>query len=95
MDNLAELRDRIIANRALQQQAQVNSKKAIGDLKSLIDSLEDEKIEKLLNLGFDVSYLKTIDFERLQEDKEYLESIKSVSTQLYESVYKYLEVQLV
>lgn len=94
MTDLSKLRDQMLEQRALQQQAKVASEKATAQLKENIKKFNDEHLEKLMQLGIDCSFINNINFTYIQEDAKYLSEVKAKFEEAASSIQQKLEEKL-
>lgn len=77
MSNLSELRDKLLAKRALQAKALEEATEAVEEFKNIQKSLTEEQIESLERYGIDIRFLRSIQSDRLLSDSDYLNDVKS------------------
>lgn len=88
--NLQKLRDKLNTERGRNEQAKLSNERALAKIKEIIDSFDAQEIVSLQEKGFDISYIKSIDFGKL-ENEEYLESLKRKNYEMAEKVSSFLE----
>lgn len=93
-NRLVEIRDRLVSQKALADSAKINNEKTVGLLKEKLALLDDASLERLQSNGFDVMWLKSIDWDKLG-DPDYMRNIKrknlEVITQIDNFLDRYLE----
>ena len=68
----SEIRDEMLRQQTIYEQSLAASAKAIDRMRTQFSEISDEDIELLREkYGIDISWIRTIDFSRVQEDKEY------------------------
>lgn len=75
-NNLSELRDKLLAKRALQARALEEAKSSVEEFKKIQSSLTEEQISALEKYGIDVRFLQNVQSDRLLTDTNYLVSVK-------------------
>ena len=75
-NDLSELRDKLLAKRALQARALEEAKSSVEEFKKIQSSLTEEQISALEKYGIDVRFLQNIQSDRLLTDTNYLASVK-------------------
>lgn len=94
--SLASLRDQLLEKRALQQQAKLESEKAINDLRALVATFNEKYNMELIRFGLDASFVKNIDYERLGVDEPYWSEVShkidDICNQLYSKLKELLNV---
>ena len=75
-NDLSELRDKLLAKRALQARALEEAKSSVGEFKKIQSSLTEEQISALEKYGIDVRFLQNVQSDRLLTDTNYLASVK-------------------
>lgn len=75
-NDLSELRDKLLAKRALQARALEEAKNSVEEFKKIQSSLTEEQISALEKYGIDVRFLQNVQSDRLLTDTNYLASIK-------------------
>lgn len=75
-NDLSELRDKLLAKRALQARALEEAKSSVEEFKKIQSSLTDEQISALEKYGIDVRFLQNVQSDRLLTDTNYLASVK-------------------
>ena len=75
-NDLSELRDKLLAKRALQARALEEAKNSVEEFKKIQSSLTEEKISALEKYGIDVRFLQNVQSDRLLTDTNYLASVK-------------------
>lgn len=92
--NLSELREQLLRQRVLNEQAEANNTKIYEQLQRVIAGLDTGTLARLEQNGFDAMFLASIDVLRLNE-AEYLKGTKEKIYSLISEVTKYLEENLV
>lgn len=92
--NLSELREQLLRQRVLNEQAEANNTKIYEQLQRVIAGLDIGTLARLEQNGFDAMFLASIDVLRLNE-AEYLKGTKEKIYSLISEVTKYLEENLV
>jgi len=72
---LKELKEKLIAERALSQSDAKNTQIAIEKVKTNIGNLTSEHLDSLKEVGVDVTLLQNVDYERLAKDQGYVDEI--------------------
>lgn len=75
-NDLSELRDKLLAKRALQARALEEAKSSVEEFKKIQSSLTEEQISALEKYGIDVRFLQNVQSDRLLTDTNYLVSVK-------------------
>lgn len=75
-NDLSELRDKLLAKRALQARALEEAKSSVEEFKKIQSSLTEEQISALEKYGIDVRFLQNVQSDRLLTDTNYLASVK-------------------
>lgn len=75
-NDLSELRDKLLAKRALQARALEEAKNSVEEFKKIQSSLTEEQISALGKYGIDVRFLQNVQSDRLLTDTNYLASVK-------------------
>lgn len=75
-NDLSELRDKLLAKRALQARALEEAKNSVEEFKKIQSSLTEEQISALEKYGIDVRFLQNVQSDRLLTDTNYLASVK-------------------
>lgn len=75
-NDLSELRDKLLAKRALQARALEEAKNSVEEFKKIQSSLTEEQISALEKHGIDVRFLQNVQSDRLLTDTNYLASVK-------------------
>lgn len=75
-NDLSELRDKLLAKRALQARALEEAKRSVEEFKKIQSSLTEEQISALEKYGIDVRFLQNVQSDRLLTDTNYLVSVK-------------------
>lgn len=75
-NDLSELRDKLLAKRALQARALEEAKNSVEEFKKIQSSLTEERISALEKYGIDVRFLQNVQSDRLLTDTNYLASVK-------------------
>lgn len=76
-----EIKEKLIAAKAIHDREVEEAKQSILVIKSNIDSITDDEFEYLEKSGYDMSLLKNIDYGALYQDESYRQSIfDSVNT---------------
>lgn len=75
-NGLSELRDKLLAKRALQARALEEAKNSVEEFKKIQSSLTEEQISALEKYGIDVRFLQNVQSDRLLTDTNYLASVK-------------------
>ena len=75
-NDLSELRDKLLAKRALQARALEEAKSSVEEFKKIQSSLTEEQLSALEKYGIDARFLQNVQPERLLVDPNYLASIK-------------------
>lgn len=75
-NDLSELRDKLLAERALQARALEEAKNSVEEFKKIQSSLTEEQISALEKYGIDVRFLQNVQSDRLLTDTNYLASVK-------------------
>lgn len=75
-NDLSELRDKLLAKRALQARALEEAKSSVEEFKKIQSSLSEEQISALEKYGIDVRFLQNVQSDRLLTDTNYLASVK-------------------
>lgn len=75
-NDLSELRDKLLAKRALQARALEEAKNSVEEFKKIQSSLTEEQIYALEKYGIDVRFLQNVQSDRLLTDTNYLASVK-------------------
>lgn len=75
-NDLSELRDKLLAKRALQARALEEAKNSVEEFKKIQSSLTEEQISALEKYGIDVRFLQNVRSDRLLTDTNYLASVK-------------------
>lgn len=75
-NDLSELRDKLLAKRALQARALEEAKNSVEEFKKIQSSLTEEQISALEKYGIDVRFLQNVQSDRLLTDTDYLASVK-------------------
>ena len=75
-NDLSELRDKLLAKRALQARALEEAKNSVEEFKMIQSSLTEEQISALEKYGIDVRFLQNVQSDRLLTDTNYLASVK-------------------
>lgn len=75
-NDLSELRDKLLAKRALQARALEEAKNSVEEFKTIQSSLTEEQISALEKYGIDVRFLQNVQSDRLLTDTNYLASVK-------------------
>lgn len=75
-NDLSELRDKLLAKRALQARALEEAKSSVEEFKKIQSSLTEEQISALEKYGIDVRFLQNVQSDRLLIDTNYLASVK-------------------
>lgn len=84
---LKELKEKLIAERALSQSDAKNTQVAIEKFKTNIGNLTPEHLEALKTIGVDTTLLQNVDYERLAKDQEYVDSIVGQFDSLCDQTY--------
>lgn len=72
---LKDLKEKLIAERALSQSDAKNTQIAIEKVKTNIGNLTPEHLASLQEVGVDTTLLQNVDYERLAKDQEYVDKI--------------------
>lgn len=72
---LKELKEKLIAERALSQSDAQNTQIAIEKVKTNIGNLTPEHLASLQEVGVDVTLLQNVDYDRLAKDQKYVDKI--------------------
>lgn len=75
-NDLSELRDKLLAKRALQARALEEAKSSVEEFKKIQSSLTEEQISALEKYGIDVRFLQNVQSDRLLTDTNYLALVK-------------------
>lgn len=75
-NDLSELRDKLLAKRALQARTLEEAKNSVEEFKKIQSSLTEEQISALEKYGIDVRFLQNVQSDRLLTDTNYLASVK-------------------
>lgn len=75
-NDLSELRDKLLAKRALQARVLEEAKSSVEEFKKIQSSLTEEQISALEKYGIDVRFLQNVQSDRLLTDTNYLASVK-------------------
>lgn len=75
-NDLSELRDKLLAKRALQARALEEAESSVEEFKKIQSSLTEEQISALEKYGIDVRFLQNVQSDRLLTDTNYLASVK-------------------
>lgn len=75
-NDLSELRDKLLAKRALQARALEEAKSSAEEFKKIQSSLTEEQISALEKYGIDIRFLQNVQSDRLLTDTNYLASVK-------------------
>lgn len=75
-NDLSELRDKLLAKRALQARALEEAKNSVEEFKKIQSSMTEEQISALEKYGIDVRFLQNVQSDRLLTDTNYLASVK-------------------
>ena len=75
-NDLSELRDKLLAKRALQARALEEAKSSVEEFKKIQSSLTEEQISALEKYGIDVRFLQNVQSDRLLTDTNYIASVK-------------------
>lgn len=75
-NDLSELRDKLLAKRALQARALEEAESSVEEFKKIQSSLTEEQISALEKYGIDVRFLQNVQSDRLLTDTNYLVSVK-------------------
>lgn len=75
-NDLSELRDKLLAKRAVQARALEEAKNSVEEFKKIQSSLTEEQISALEKYGIDVRFLQNVQSDRLLTDTNYLASVK-------------------
>ena len=75
-NDLSELRDKLLAKRALQARALEEAKSSVEEFRKIQSSLTEEQISALEKCGIDVRFLQNVQSDRLLTDTNYLASVK-------------------
>jgi len=75
-NDLSELRDKLLAKRALQARALEEAKSSVEEFKKIQSSLTEEQISALEKYGIDIRFLQNVQSDRLLTDTNYLASVK-------------------
>lgn len=75
-NDLSELRDKLLAKRALQARALEEAKNSVEEFKKIQSSLTEGQISALEKYGIDVRFLQNVQSDRLLTDTNYLASVK-------------------
>lgn len=75
-NDLSELRDKLLAKRALQARALEEAKSSVEEFRKIQSSLTEEQISALEKYGIDVRFLQNVQSDRLLTDTNYLASVK-------------------
>lgn len=75
-NDLSELRDKLLAKRALQARALEEAKNSVEEFKKIQSSLTEEQISALEKYGIDVRFLQNVQSDRLLTDTNYLASVR-------------------
>ena len=89
-----EIRDKLVEQRTMRQNAIKESEKLCQEITQLIASIDEESMEVLRKYEFDLAWLKSIEVDRLKTDEEYKERIHSALTGVCGKLQKFLEEQL-
>lgn len=74
----SEIRDEMLRQQTIYEQSLAASAKAIDRMKTQFSEISDEDIELLREkYRIDISWIRTIDFSRVQEDKVYRNTFAS------------------
>lgn len=75
-NDLSELRDKLLAKKALQARALEEAKSSVEEFRKIQSSLTEEQISALEKYGIDVRFLQNVQSDRLLTDTNYLASVK-------------------
>ena len=89
-----EIRDKLVEQRTMRQNAIKESEKLCQEITQLIASIDEESMEVLRKYEFDLTWLKSVEVDRLKTDEEYKERIHSSLTSVCERLQSFLEKQL-
>ena len=91
----SEIRDKLLEQRAIQQQAIKAAEEELAVFERVIDSItEDQKEIMIRVLGENYFDLSTLDLQRLCKDKEYLACCQSRFDVMVAALHSYLEAEI-
>lgn len=88
---LGNIRDELLKKQTLDRDSMATSKNIVANFKKFGVSISNETIEIIRKSGYDISFIKLIDFNRLSEDEVYLEEIRVKLRDMRDSLKTFLE----
>lgn len=92
-DKLVEIRDRLVTQKALADSAKANNIKTVTLLKDKLNSIDEQTLKRLQDNGFDVMWLKNIDWDKLG-NPDYMREIKRKNLEAIGQISDFLEKHL-
>lgn len=93
-EELSHIREKLIQMRALADNARSNNQKIVSSIVDKLESIDDSMLETLEKNGFDVKWVKSINFDKLG-DPEYMRELKRKNVQSIGQISDFLEKYLV
>lgn len=90
----AEIRTKLIEERTRYQSDLAASETACKEIASILETLDEGTIEMMSTYGFDLTWLKTMDLERLKTDPDYCKEIQDKLEKFTADIHSFLEEQL-
>lgn len=91
MTDITVLRDELLKRKTIQEQAVLNSEKALAKIEEIQSKFSDEDYSELQRKGLNIDFLRDLDKERLIKDADYLALTKATIAELTNTISQQLE----
>lgn len=92
--DITKLKEQLIAERAVHAAEVAAAKDSIKRLEAELAKITAEDYEKMAGLGYSIDFLRSIDVQKLEKDREYAEYLKEEVSASLDRLVKKLEVEV-